>query len=113
MKPIRNRDMLMGQLPRQSPEDARLLAEHNTRALVDAEVTIRLLRIDRARLVEALRQMIGAHGNVAHWWETEGEHRFQNQIDNLNLPRPTAEVIRQQVTDETAALLRDLGELGK
>ena len=62
------------------------------------------------QLVAALRQMIGAHGNIGRWWETEGEHRFQNQIDNLNLPRPTAEVIRQQVTDETAALLRSLGE---
>ena len=62
------------------------------------------------KLVEALRTMIAAHGGNEQWWETEGETRYQNQIDNLNLPRPTADVIRQQITDETDALLRELGE---
>lgn len=65
---------------------------------------------ERAQLVTALRRMIACHGGDEQWWETEGEHRFQNQIDNLNLPRPTADVIRQQITDETRALLRSIGE---
>src|SRR3990167_3253069 len=46
------------------------------------------------QLVSALRTMIAAHGGDERWWETEGE----------------AGVIRQQITNETAALLRSLGE---
>lgn len=57
-----------------------------------------------------LRAMIGAHGNDEKWWETEGEHRYQNQIDNERLPYPTADAIREQVTVEAAAFLLQFKE---
>lgn len=61
-------------------------------------------------LVAALRTTLGALGNSNEWWETEGDTRFQNQIDDERLPFPSADVIRQQVADEARALLAKLGE---
>jgi len=70
--------------------------------------TVAKLERDRAALIGALRTMIDCHGGDELWWRGEGEHRYQNQIDDMRLPPPTDSVIRQQVTAECAAILHSI-----
>ena len=54
MKPMRDWDVLMGQLPRQSPEAAEQAEMSARKALINAETDVRELKLENSRLRKAL-----------------------------------------------------------